>query len=123
MIYALALFIITLIIDLYTDLRLFYKKKKVSHGRGAALRLIGLVPAIYLMGWPAILMVGFWYWFLFDSLYNAFRGYSIWFTGSDDKDDAKSDNFLQRLKLWQHIAIKLGGVVVSTAFYLWKLFL
>jgi len=62
-------------------------------------------------------MIGFWFWFLFDSIYNVIRGFKMWFTGSDDKDDAYLDNFLQSLKLWQHVAIKTGGILIFTTLY------
>lgn len=67
------------------------------------------------------LMVALLIWLLFDGLYNWVRGYGWWFTGSDDKDDAATDNILQRLKLWQHILLKIGLLLVSLAVYLYYL--
>jgi hypothetical protein len=63
-------------------------------------------------------MMAFFIWLFFDGLYNKIRGFNWWFTGSNDADDAKTDNFLQGLKLWQHVAIKVGGVVVTVTLYI-----
>lgn len=56
-------------------------------------------------------------WFTFDGFYNLLRGFSFFYLGTDDKDDAKSDNFLQRLSFWQHIIVKLGTIIVLTTLY------
>jgi len=53
-----------------------------------------------------------------EALFNLMRGYNIWFTGSNDEDDAFTDNIIQGIPLWQHIAIKLGGVILFTYFYI-----
>lgn len=75
-------------------------------------------------------MMGSWFWFLFDGFYNLcrrwysikkkrpFRHYTWWYTGTNDNDDAVTDNFLQRLKLWQHIAVKFGLIILFTALYI-----
>jgi hypothetical protein len=57
-------------------------------------------------------------WLLFDGLYNILRGEDWWFTGSDDKEDAKTDNLLQKLKLWQHICIKIIPLSVLIFIYI-----
>lgn len=80
----------------------------------------------------SLLMIAFWFWFLFDGAYNLLRKgyaedegwklakgqYDFWYTGSNDKDDAVTDNFLQRLPLWAHILIKIGGIIILTASYI-----
>lgn len=63
-------------------------------------------------------MMAFFIWFFFDGLYNKFRGYDWWFTGSDDPDDAKTDDFLQKLSLWQHVAIKVVGLAIGIILYI-----
>jgi len=77
-----------------------------------------------------LLMMAFWFWFLFDGFYNLIRRrwrkqcnqtyehLTWWYTGTDDQDDAKSDNFLQKLKPWQHKTIKIGGIVLFTTLYI-----
>lgn len=65
------------------------------------------------------IMCAFYIWLLFDGLYNLFRGFKFWFTGSEDgPEDAKTDNFLQSIPLWLHITIKLGVTALTTFFYI-----
>lgn len=72
----------------------------------------------FLLSIPVVAgMLMSWFWFLFDGLYNILRDKDWWYTGTDDPDDAKSDDFLQKLELWQHIAIKVGLVLVFTFVY------
>lgn len=118
MIVSIIIFVMVLVIDLFTDLRLFKKGKPVNHKVGAALRLAGFIPIYFLLGWQIIPFAGFLYWLLFDGLYNVFRGFGWWFTGSDDKDDANTDNFLQHLSKWQHITLKIAGLIGSLLLYL-----
>lgn len=80
----------------------------------------------------SLFMIAFWFWFLFDGWYNLIRKkyaersgwklingqYDFWYTGSNDKDDAVSDNFLQRLKPWQHKALKISLIILFTYLYI-----
>lgn len=80
----------------------------------------------------SLLMIAFWFWLLFDGAYNLMRKhyaeskgwqlakgqYDFWYTGSNDKDDAVTDNFLQRLPLWVHKLIKIGGTLLFTLTYI-----
>lgn len=77
-------------------------------------------------------MIASWFWFLFDGIYNVIRKYhakkhhwmliigqyDFWYTGSNEKDDAATDNFLQTLKPWQHKAIKTGAIIIFTTLYI-----
>lgn len=114
--------IITLVIDLYTDLRLWRRKqitgegtKDVNHKRGLFLRGIGLGLAAYMIGFPnywmlvlsSLTVIASAFWLLFDGLYNIFRGFRFFYTGSDDPDDADTDDLFQKHRLWVQIAIKL----------------
>lgn len=77
------------------------------------------------------LMISSWFWLLFDGLYNLIRKryakkhrwmlivgqYDFWYTGSNDKDDAATDNLLQRLKPWKHKAVKIGAIILFTGLY------
>ncbi len=64
------------------------------------------------------LMIAMFIWLFFDGFYNKVRGFNWWFTGSDDADDAGTDNFLQGLKLWQHVVIKVGGLALFITLYI-----
>lgn len=79
----------------------------------------------------SLLMIAFWFWFLFDGLYNVIRKryainsgwklingqYDFWYTGSNDKDDAVTDNFLQRLTPSQHKVLKVLLIILFTYLY------
>lgn len=126
MILAIILFITIVAIDVVSDYRKWLKNRRVNHAREAWIRIAFLLPCVALFSldlewwWTFVpaFMVMSWYWLLFDSVYNVLRGFPVFFTGSDDPDDALSDNLLQKLKLWQHIAIKAGGVIISTVGYI-----
>jgi hypothetical protein len=105
------LVIATLGIDVFTDVRLFYKKKRVNHFRGALLRLIGLIPAVYLLGWLSIPMIGFWYMTLFNGVYNLFIGQRWEFVGTTAKLDR-----IQRKHNWLRY-VKYAGLILSTILY------
>jgi hypothetical protein len=107
-----AIFIITLCVDLYTDLRLFYQKKHVNHFRGAALRCIGLAPAIYFLGWWSIPMLFFWYLVFFNGIYNLFINQSWEFVGATAAMDK-----LQRKHPWLKF-VKYAGLIGSTFLYI-----
>lgn len=122
------LFILCLAIDLVTDYKKILQRKKINHTTGGIIRGIFLIPCIVLFIrssdadlWfaipGAIGMVLFHFWFWFDGILSTLRGYGWFFLGSDDPDDAQTDNFLQGLKLWQHVAIKLLGMVGFTVLY------
>ena len=125
------LFILTLAIDLFTDYKRWLNTRAIDHNRGTWLRAIGLIPCIILLtlsiGWSfpwwlisgliSFLVVGFNYWNLFDGIFNVLRGYGWFFAGSDDPDDARSDDFLQALSLTEGILIKVGGSVVFIIIY------
>lgn len=119
------LFLATLTIDLVIDIRKWKREDyKVNH-RKKWIRGFGLVPAAILLSWqnwwllllsPGLIL--FLYWLIFDGLYNILRRFGWWYLGSDDPDDAETDNFLQRLPLWAHVTIKLGGLALFTTLYI-----
>ena len=121
--------ILTSIIPLIGKLLVDYKKwlaqKPVNHIKEFWIVIMCYVlPGILWIDWldtnrwyaypVVILMIGFLFWFLFDGLYNILRGFGWWFTGSDDKGDAKTDDLIQGLKPWQHKALKIGGMIIFT---------
>jgi len=113
-------FVAVLAWDVLTDYRKWLKGHGVAHAKEAWIRCLLLIPAIVLFtiahkgnSWTSLLysvaMCFFVFWTLFDGLYNVLRGFGWWFTGSDDEEDADTDNFLQSIPKWLHILIKLGG--------------
>lgn len=45
-------------------------------------------------------------WLFFDGIYNLLRRENFFYTGTDDKEDAVPDDFLQALPLWANILVK-----------------
>lgn len=117
MIYGIAIFISVLCVDLYTDVRLFYKKKKVNHIRGAALRCIGLAPAVWFLGWLSIPMIFFWYLTLFNGIYNLFINQKWEFVGTTAKLD-----IWQRENKWFKPAKYIGIIIFTTIYILWLIY-
>jgi len=126
---AILLFFAVLIWDLISDYEKWLKERKVNHAKEGWLRAtLLLIPTLILISahpnktlWPVVytlLLEGFWYWFLFDGIYNRIRGFDFWYTGTNDKDDAKTDNFLQSMPPWVHKVIKITAVIVATWLYI-----
>lgn len=118
------------------DLRLWYRREKkgtgtktVVHWKEWILMAAGSTPSIYLfqshlslhwaLSWALSgLMCAFYLWVMFDGLYNVFRGFRWFFTGSVDADDAKADKLLRRIGLAGQIILKFGGLAVTVFLYL-----
>lgn len=126
---AIILFTLVLRYDIRSDYRKWLKNIPVDHSRDAWKRSLLLLPAMAFFiiakgpgSWPlmvyTISMMFFTYWLMFDGLYNHVRKFGWWFTGSNDKDDAGTDNFLQSVPKWLHILIKLAGTAGSIAAYI-----
>lgn len=116
MIWGVAIFFVTIIVDLWTDYRLWYKnihrsKESVNHVVGGALRTAALVLSVIFLGWWSIPMVLFVYWALFDTVYGSLIGHKWPFIGTSSMLD-----ILQR----QYpilIFIKYAGAVGFTVLY------
>lgn len=82
---------------------------------------IGLQPS----GWELLFaplvstaLVAFVWWTGFDGWFNNIRRFNWWYNGTDDPEDAKTDDILQGMELWQHIALKLGGTLIFITLYI-----
>lgn len=128
---AISIVIAILVVKLAYDYNLWLSSKPVNHTKEWILMAVFSIPAIVLftlqseLGWwlAAPLsgaMIAFFIWFLFDGIYNILRGFDWFFTGSDDADDPATDNFLQSLKLWQHILIKVGILSLLITIYIFN---
>lgn len=125
---AVILFISVLAFDVFSDYAKWLEGESVKHTKEFFLRLALLSPSLLiLILWKGesyivitgvtLAMVGFVYWSLFDGFYNLIRKFNFFFTGSDDPDDAISDNLLQSIPKWAQICIKIGGSIVFTFLY------
>jgi len=126
---AIILPIIIVAVKLLLNYQLWEKGKPVKHTKEWWIMAVGCVPSIvlftklspviwYIVAPVSAAMIAFFIWLFFDGLYNVIRKFNWWFPGSNDADDAKTDNFLQRLKLWQHVAIKVGGLILFITLYI-----
>jgi len=126
---AIILFLAVLFWDIYSDYNKWLSSRVVKHTKEAWLRILLLSPSIILFtclgqnkNWTdlvyTLVMEFFIYWTFFDGFYNISRGFNFWYTGTNDKDDAKTDNFLQSIPLWLHKTIKIGGCIVGIFLYL-----
>lgn len=117
---AIVLLIAAIGFKLAVDYRLWLKEKHINHKKEwwrALVSVLTCSPSIALFTiasgftWYIALAVStglcfFFFWLMFDGIYNKLRRENWWFTGSDDKEDAVTDNFLQAIPLALHIIIK-----------------
>lgn len=109
MIPGLLIYLLTLAVDLITDYRIWAHKKIVNHIRGGLLRCIGLIPAVWLMGWYSIGLV-FTYWLVFDLIFGTLIIRNPLFLGTTGYLDR-----LQHRYTWLVIVkfvLGVGGVVL-----------
>jgi len=129
MIAAIVITLLIILIKVFINYEDWLNARHVKHTKEWLYMAAASLPAIFFftkasaLTWYyaaplSALMIAFFIWLMFDGFYNKIRGFNWWFTGSDDKDDAKTDNFLQGLKLWQHVLIKIGGNAVLITTYL-----
>ena len=112
MIYALIIFALTLAVDIWTDIRLWMHEKPVHHGRGALLRLIGIVPAAVLF-WPVVFLLPL-YLVLFNGILSSLKGHGWFYIG----EVAKTDRFI-RAHPWVYFLI-YGLAAAGIAFFISK---
>ena len=115
--------------NVWYDLRLYFKEKRRPHKKGWRLKASTAIPSLVLLFWVSeykwyyaagfsVFMAMSWFLLLFDGFYNAFRGFGFFYRGTNDTDDAKTDNFFQSIPMWAGIAIKILLFVGSTYLYI-----
>lgn len=87
MIYAIAIFILTLVIKLIVDVRLYNQGKTNHHSWGPGIVAGCLATSCYIAGWHSIPMWLFSYWALFDTLYAILIKQKWYFIGTTAKLD------------------------------------
>lgn len=126
---AAAIPVIVIIVKLVLNIKAWHARKPVKHFIEWLIMAAACVPSIIIFTNESSLatwlaagvsagMIAFFIWLFFDGFYNVLRGYGWFFTGSDDKDDAKTDDLLQRLPLWLHIVIKIGTLIALLTVYI-----
>jgi len=127
--------IITFIVVMYLDVQSDFKRldtNTINHKRGTWLRILGLIPVFGCFYFPlesltfghiilkVFVVAGLlfsWWWEFFDGWLNLKRGKSWRYNGSDDINDAKTDNFLQKYASKQQTFIKWGLILIFTLSY------
>jgi hypothetical protein len=99
-VYAIAIFLITISYDLYTDL----KAKKVKHIRGALLRIPSFVAIYFITGWHFLFVCGAAYWLLFDVGFALGRNHHPFWLGTT----SWLDKLQAPLPYWLRGVIKIG---------------
>jgi len=128
--------ILTFIVVMYFDVQSDYKRlvtNTIEHKRGAIVRAIALLFPFGCFYFPLqsndfwfilgkVIIVGgmmmAWWWEFFDGWLNTKRGESWRFNGSDDENDAKTDNFLQKYSPSKQAIIKWSLIIVFTIIYI-----
>lgn len=119
---AIILFVVTLILDLWTDYNLFLSGKDVKHKRGGWLRAPTLGTAIALFSWQhpwwlwivSGFMVFFVFVALFDGAWNTLRKDAFFKT----HDKGVFDKFWHSLGWLPSMLIKTCGIVLTVALYI-----
>ena len=126
---AILLFLVILRWDVKSDA----KKTKVDHTKEAWIRAAFLLPSYLCFLFPidntnvwmiisklvvTALMMEAWWWEFFDGCLNIEKDHSWRFNGSDDKDDAISDNILQELSPVKQAILKWGLIILFTTLYI-----
>lgn len=130
---------LVLLWDIKADFKYWKEERPINHNNQGFKRLMLLTPSIIMYSIPlyweinnfwlqigvislivswSVFMVCFRYWLLFDGLLSNKKRFNFWSLGSDGPEDGVTDNFLQRLKKWQHISIKVGGSLIFTTIYI-----
>ena len=128
--------IITFTVVMYLDVQSDYKRLQsntINHKRGAFLRTLGLIPTFGCFYFPLdsltfghialkmFIVSGLlfsWWWEFFDGWLNIKREKPWRYNGSDDIDDANTDNFLQKYTPKQQAIIKWSLIVLFTTSYI-----
>jgi Trk-type K+ transport system membrane component len=117
-----------IVFNVWYDLRIWFKEKRRPHKKGWRLKAVTSMPALCILFWVSeykwyyaagfsIFMAMSWFLLNFDGFYNAFRGFGFFYRGTNDIDDAKTDNFFQSIPMWLGILIKLILFAGSTYLY------
>ena len=116
------LFLTILYLDVHSDYKKWKENKPVNHLKEWLFRALFLVPSTILLALPefsilsvlySVGVVGFTWLLLFDGFYNKIRGFSWWFLGSEDLNDAWWDKFQRKIP---PKILKISKIVVPLIF-------
>lgn len=130
------LFLLVLKWKVNRDYSLWKAQKAVKHGKSWRLLVLLLTPSVIIMaiplehiflfglkvhGWGVIItapLFAFWWLLLFNGFYSNKRKRNFWDLGSQDNDDADTDDILQALPKWLHITVVILLPAIFTTLYL-----
>lgn len=126
------LLFIVLAAKVFGDVRLWMKERKIDHRKEKWrwwLLVLGCSPSVALFTlasefyWYLALplsagMCSLFMWLMFDGFYNIARRENWWYTGTDDPEDAATDNFLQAIPLVIHIILKTVPLAILIYIYI-----
>ncbi len=129
---AIVLLLIVLGAKVYGDVRLWMNERHIDHKKEKWrwwVLALSCSPSIvlftlasdffwYIAAPVSAAMCALFIWLMFDGLYNIARRENWWYTGTDDKEDAITDNFLQAMPLVIHILIKTVPLGLLIYFYI-----
>lgn len=123
------------VLVMYSDVKSDFKRiqtNTINHSRGLLLRITALIPSLLCFTLPyydesfffiimkifaASGMMASWWWEFFDGWLNKKRGYHWRYNGSNDPNDAKTDNILESLSPRQQMFLKWVLIISFTTFY------
>lgn len=120
------LFVAVLYWDVHSDAKRLSLGKTINHNKELLVRTLLLTPAIFFLTLYnfsiihipiTIFMVGAWWWEFFDGWLNLKRDKPWRYNGSDDEDDAHTDDFLQGLRPNEQGVLKWGLIIIFTILY------
>jgi hypothetical protein len=113
MIYSIFIFILLIIVKLAFDVRLWLNNRQNRH-RWAWLVAIVLLVCSWQAGWESTGIWFFWYWIIFDGMYNILIGEKWWYIG----ETAWLDK-MQRIYPFL-VYVKYAGAILSIIFYAYR---
>lgn len=121
------LFFIVLYYNVNSDYKKWLKNIPIKHTRGWFLRVLELIPCIFLLVYPtfniksivsSFFLIGSTWWEFFDGWYNKKRNFKWRFNGSKDKDDAFLDKVLRKLSPTQQAILKYSLIIISLLLFI-----
>ncbi len=114
MIWAALIFYGVLTVDLWTDLRRYFSGKKINHFRGFLLRIVGLLPSVYLLPHDRLTgagLEGILYLILFNGIFGVFIGRGWFYLG-----DSWTDKLIKKTGIWSFV-FQYAFLIILTLIY------